>query len=124
MGGYHPSFLPDEALGHADAVVIGDGEGVWERVLEDFRAGRLRGQYSGGNQHSLADYRLDRSIYRGKRYAPVELVQYGRGCRFACDFCSIHAFYGTHLRVRPLPGLVAEIEALPPGRLLFFVDDN
>jgi radical SAM superfamily enzyme YgiQ (UPF0313 family) len=124
MGGYHPSFLPDEALAHADAVVVGDAEGVWERVLEDFRAGRLRGQYSGGNQQSLADYRLDRSIYRGKRYAPVELVQYGRGCRFACDFCSIHAFYGTHLRVRPLPALVAEIEALPPGRLIFFVDDN
>lgn len=124
MGGYHPSFLPDEALAHADAVVVGDAEGVWERVLDDFRAGRLRGQYSGGNRQSLADYRLDRSIYRGKRYAPVELVQYGRGCRFACDFCSIHAFYGTQLRVRPLPGLVAEIEGLPPGRLIFFVDDN
>lgn len=124
MGGYHPSFLPDEALAHADAVVIGDAEGVWERVLEDFRAGRLQGKYSGGNRQSLTDYRLDRSIYRGKRYAPVELVQYGRGCRFACDFCSIHAFYGTQLRVRPLPGLIAEIEALPPGRLIFFVDDN
>ena len=124
MGGYHPSFLPDEALGHADAIVVGDAEGVWERVLEDFGAGRLGGRYEAHNQPSLADYRLDRSIYRGKRYAPVELVQYGRGCRFACDFCSIHAFYGTQLRVRPLPGLVAEIEALPPGRLIFFVDDN
>ena len=24
MGGYHPTFLPDEALEHADAVVVGD----------------------------------------------------------------------------------------------------
>jgi len=124
MGGYHPTFLPDEALEHADAVVIGDAEGVWERVLEDFRAGRLERRYSGGNQHSLQDYRVERSIYSGKRYAPVELVQYGRGCRFACDFCSIHSFYGTSLRVRPLDGLIAEIESLPTGRLLFFVDDN
>jgi radical SAM superfamily enzyme YgiQ (UPF0313 family) len=124
MGGYHPSFLPEEALEHADAVVIGDAEGSWERLLADFSAGQLQRTYSGGNDAPLADYRLDRSIYRGKHYAPVELVQYGRGCRFACDFCSIHSFYGTTLRARPLDGLVAEIETLPANRLLFFVDDN
>lgn len=124
MGGYHPSFLPDEALDHADAVVIGDAEGAWERLLADFRAGRLARRYEGGNQHSLIDYRLDRSVYAGKQYAPIEVVQYGRGCRFACDFCSIHSFYGTSLRVRPLDGLVAEIESLPRRSLIFFVDDN
>jgi radical SAM superfamily enzyme YgiQ (UPF0313 family) len=124
MGGYHPSFLPREALEHADAVVVGDAEGSWERLLEDFKAGQMQQIYSGGNDAPLTDYRLDRSIYRGKHYAPVELVQYGRGCRFACDFCSIHSFYGTSLRVRPLDGLVAEIESLPANRLLFFVDDN
>jgi radical SAM superfamily enzyme YgiQ (UPF0313 family) len=124
MGGYHPTFLPDEALGHADAVIMGDGEGSWERLLDDFERGTLQPRYSGGNERPLTDYRLDRSIYRGKNYAPVELVQYGRGCRFSCDFCSIHSFYGTELRVRPLDGLVAEIESLPPGRLIFFVDDN
>jgi radical SAM superfamily enzyme YgiQ (UPF0313 family) len=124
MGGYHPTFLPDEALAHADAVVVGDAEGVWERLLEDFRAGRLARRYTGGNEAPLTDYRLDRFIYRGKRYAPVELVQYGRGCRFACDFCSIHSFYGTKLRVRRLDGLSAEIEHLPARKLLFFVDDN
>jgi radical SAM superfamily enzyme YgiQ (UPF0313 family) len=97
---------------------------VWERLLEDFRSGELARRYTGGNGTPLADYRLDRSIYQGKRYAPVELVQYGRGCRFACDFCSIHSFYGANLRVRPLDGLVAEIESLPKRRLLFFVDDN
>jgi radical SAM superfamily enzyme YgiQ (UPF0313 family) len=124
MGGYHPSFLPEEALEHADAVVVGDAEGPWERLLEDFAKGRMQRIYSGGNDAPMHDYRLDRSIYRGKHYAPVELVQYGRGCRFACDFCSIHSFYGTTLRARPLAGLVAEIETLPANRFLFFVDDN
>ncbi|HYM59701.1 MAG TPA: cobalamin-dependent protein, partial [Thermoanaerobaculia bacterium] len=124
MGGYHPTFLPDEALQHADAVVIGDAEGAWERLLRDFTGGRMQRRYAGGNDAPLTDYRLDRSIYEGKRYAPVELVQWGRGCRFSCDFCSIHSFYGTTLRVRPLDGLLAEIEALPAGRLIFFVDDN
>jgi len=119
MGGYHPTFLPEEALRHADAVVVGDAEGVWEEVL----AGR-RGIVRGNNERPLDDYRIDRSIYASKKYAPVELVQYGRGCRFACDFCSIHSFYGASLRVRPLDGLLAEIETLPANRLLFFVDDN
>jgi radical SAM superfamily enzyme YgiQ (UPF0313 family) len=124
VGGYHPTFLPDEALEHADAVVVGDAEGAWERLLGDLCAGKLAHRYGGGNDLPLTDYRLDRSIYRGKRYAPVEVVQYGRGCRFACDFCSIHSFYGTNVRVRPVAGLVAEIESLPKSKLLFFVDDN
>jgi radical SAM superfamily enzyme YgiQ (UPF0313 family) len=124
MGGYHPTFLPGEALQHADAIVAGDAEGAWERLLADFAAGRLETIYSGGNDAPLTDYRLDRSIYEGKRYAPLELVQYGRGCRFACDFCSIHSFYGTSLRARPLDGLLQEIGMLPAGRLLFFIDDN
>jgi radical SAM superfamily enzyme YgiQ (UPF0313 family) len=124
MGGYHPTFLPDEALQHADAVVMGDAEGAWERLLADFEAGFLQRKYAGSNDAPLTDYRIDRSIYKGKNYAPVELVQWGRGCRFSCDFCSIHSFYGTSIRTRPLDGLLAEIEALPAGRLLFFVDDN
>lgn len=124
MGGYHPTFLPDEALQHADAVVIGDAEGVWEQLLDDFKAHQLKPRYLGDRTAPLADYRVNRAIFQGKRYAPVELVQYGRGCRFACDFCSIHSFYGSHVRVRPLDGLLAEIAALPAKRLLFFVDDN
>jgi radical SAM superfamily enzyme YgiQ (UPF0313 family) len=64
-----------------------------------------------------------REMFRGKRYAPLDLVQFGRGCRFACDFCSIHAFYGTSLRWRPVDEVIAELETLG-GRHLFFVDDN
>jgi radical SAM superfamily enzyme YgiQ (UPF0313 family) len=124
LGGYHPSLLPGEALEHADAIVIGDAEGVWEQLLADFESGRMARRYGGGNERPLDDYRLDRSIYRGKRYAPLHVLQYGRGCRFACEFCSIHSFYGRSLRVRPLPGLLREIDASPADGMLFFVDDN
>lgn len=124
MGGYHPTFLPEEALEHADAVVVGDAEGAWESLLEDARQGRLQRKYQGDNFAPLDDYRIDRSIYAGKKYNPVELTQFGRGCRFACDFCSIHAFYGKSVRSRPLEGLRQELETLSRRRLLFFVDDN
>jgi radical SAM superfamily enzyme YgiQ (UPF0313 family) len=124
MGGYHPTFLPDEALEHADAVVVGDAEGAWEILLDDAGKSALQSRYCGNNRADLSDYRIDRSIFKGKRYAPVELAQYGRGCRFVCDFCSIHSFYGTNVRVRPADRVRAELEALDRGKLLFFVDDN
>ena len=124
MGGYHPTFLPEESLEHADAVVVGDAEGAWEQLLSDFKAGRLQSTYRGDNNAPLEDYRIERSIYRGKKYNPVELAQYGRGCRYACDFCSIHAFYGKSVRSRPIDGLRAELETLSRRKLLFFVDDN
>jgi radical SAM superfamily enzyme YgiQ (UPF0313 family) len=123
MGGHHPSMLPDESLRHADAVVIGDAEGTWERLIADAAAGRLQRLYrsqpgDGGPQV------YDRSIFAGRRYTPISLVQAGRGCRFACDFCSIHAFYGTYRAQRDPPDIVAEMRALPSRRLVFFVDDN
>src|SRR3954467_11317751 len=45
LGGFHATLAPDEALQHADAVVVGEAEGVWEKVLEDAASGNLRGRY-------------------------------------------------------------------------------
>jgi len=123
MGGHHPTLLPDEALEHADAVVVGDAEGTWPEVVRDAESGRLRRVYRQAGMPSLGGPMPRREVFRGKRYAPLDLVQFGRGCRFACDFCSIHAFYGTSLRWRPVDEVVAELETLG-GRHLFFVDDN
>jgi radical SAM superfamily enzyme YgiQ (UPF0313 family) len=122
MGGYHPTFLPDEALQHADAVVIGDAEAVWPQVVDDARHHRLRPVYRGSTA-ALAGLRLDRRIFAGTRYPPIATVQYGRGCRYACDFCSIHAFYGTDVRYRPPADVAAEIAAIG-RRFVLIVDDN
>lgn len=124
MGGYHPTFLSEEALAHADAVVVGDAEGAWENLLADAAAGKLQPLYRSDNRAPLAGCHIERRIFAGKAYAPVQLVQYGRGCRFVCDFCSIHGFYGAHVRVRPAEELHAELAAMSRRRLLFFVDDN
>ncbi len=124
MGGYHPTFLPDEALEHADAVVIGDAEGLWPQVVADAEAGTLRRIYQQQQQPALVEGAgFDRRIFAGKRYTGLTPVQYGRGCRFACDFCSIYAFYGRTLRQRSIRDVVAEIEALD-SRTILLVDDN
>jgi radical SAM superfamily enzyme YgiQ (UPF0313 family) len=123
MGGYHPTFVPDEALQYANSVVIGDAEGMWEQIVQDARAKNLRQVYRQEGQPSLQDLKFDRSLFKGKRYTPLAPVQYSRGCRFACDFCSIHAFYGSNLRQRPVHEVVAEIESLGQKYILI-VDDN
>ena len=78
--GRHGRLSPDlparEALLHADAVVTGDAEGVWEQLLEDMSSGRLQRIYRSDNRATLADMRIDRTIFAGKRYAPIELAQY------------------------------------------------
>jgi len=41
IGGPHATALPEEAVRHADAVVVGEAEDTWPRVLDDARLGRL-----------------------------------------------------------------------------------
>lgn len=122
MGGYHPTFLPTEALEHADAVVCGDAERVWPQVVADARQHRLQRMYN-AQPPDVAGLRWDRRIFAGKRYPRIATVQYGRGCRYACDFCSIHAFYGSLVRHRPPREVAEEIERIG-RRSVLIVDDN
>ncbi len=128
MGGYHPTLLPDEVSNYCDALCIGDAEGVWADILADIEAGNLRSRYQQSKPHSLAEGpQLDRGIFTGKPYGMVFPVQFGRGCRYNCDFCSVRAFYGSTVRYRPIESVLAELpDPQNPGRkrLLAIVDDN
>lgn len=123
MGGYHPTFLPEESLQYADAVVIGDAEEAWPQLLIDFKNGEMKRTYKGSGTTNLKGIIPDRSIFKGKKYGPVHMVQFGRGCRYNCDFCSIKTFYGDYLAQRPVEDVVKEIKGLK-HKHLFIVDDN
>jgi radical SAM superfamily enzyme YgiQ (UPF0313 family) len=124
MGGFHATLVPDEVARYADAVVTGEAEGVWERVIDDLRHGTLQHRYH-GEQQPLARMRVDRRLFRGKRYLPIGLVETGRGCRFPCEFCAIQTFYSRTYRCRPPEDVVAELKSLrAEKRVFFFVDDN
>lgn len=125
LGGIHPSVCPQEALQHADAVVVGEAESVWPRVLADALAGRLRGIYRGADLVDLSDVPPFRRDCQGKNRSVFSLVpvQAARGCPYDCSFCSATLFTGRKYRFRPVENVIAEIKAVKSG-FVFFVDDN
>ena len=123
MGGFHPTLVPEEAREYAESIVIGEAEGLWPKVIEDFRAGRLRSEYRQPKRPSLSGLRPDRSIFAGKRYLPVGLVEAGRGCHFRCEFCAIQSYFSNTQTRRPAEEIVEELRRISKP-LIFFVDDN
>ena len=125
MGGFHATLMTDEVKDYAEAVVVGEAEELWPQVIEDARGGRLQPIYSSDHQPDLATVRYDRSVFHGRRYLPIGLVETGRGCRFPCDFCAVQTFFKRTARHRPIDAIVRElIELKTSKRLFFFVDDN
>jgi radical SAM superfamily enzyme YgiQ (UPF0313 family) len=125
MGGFHASLLPDEVARYAEAVVIGEAEALWPRVLDDARHGRLEKFYRAEDRPSLEELRPDRSIFRGKRYLPIGLVEAGRGCHFKCEFCAVQSVFDQTQTRRPIDRILEELRPLKDQRrIFFFVDDN
>ncbi len=124
LGGFHPSLMPEEAIRHCDSVVIGEAEGIWPRLLEDFAAGRLQRFYKRETFPDLKGLPVPRrDLLRRGAYRLPNTIETGRGCPFACNFCSVTTFYGRKYRFRPVDEVVSEVATLR-GKLMFIVDDN
>jgi len=124
MGGFQPTLVPDECLEHANAIVTGDAETIWPMVVNDARDGKLQRLYAGKTEYPQPGGILPRrDLFKGKGYLPISLVQYGRGCRFACDFCAISTFFKRKQIVRPVRDVIAEL-ADQDRNFVFFIDDN
>jgi len=128
MGGLHVTSLPDEAMEHADAVVVGEGEVVWPMVLEDARAGRLGGVYTArGTEFDLADAPMPAfELLDMARYNRIT-VQATRGCPLKCAFCASSILLTPKTKTKPIAKVLAEIDAIAarwPRPFIEFADDN
>lgn len=111
LGGVHPTYCPEEALRHCDAIVCGEAEDLWPQVIADFENGTLRQIYRMDQFPSLEQYRSPRvELLSPDAYMTRHCSFTTRGCHFDCEFCSVSPFNGKTTRRRPVPEVIAEIQ--------------
>jgi radical SAM superfamily enzyme YgiQ (UPF0313 family) len=125
MGGIHVSALPEEALGHADSVVVGEAEPVWGEVLEDFENGAVKTIYRAKRPADMSGMPVPRRdlLKRSMYVACFNTIQATRGCPFDCDYCTVTEFFGKTFRTRPVEEVIDEIKGFDT-RDFIFLDDN
>jgi radical SAM superfamily enzyme YgiQ (UPF0313 family) len=130
LGGIHPSMCTDEALQHADAVVIGEAEHTWPQLLEDIEQGRLKKTYASSEKADLKQSAMPQRDKLTREMYFSDIVQTTKGCPFDCEFCSVHAFDGQRIRNKTVDQVVAEVlnihgsSARFKKKSIFFADDN
>jgi radical SAM superfamily enzyme YgiQ (UPF0313 family) len=127
IGGIHATVLPEEVQQHADAVVVGEAESVWHRLLEDFRAGRLQPVYRSGGPIDLADSPVPRFDLLNRQYYDQAWIQTSRGCPHDCDYCVSSKVFGGRYRTKSIEKVSRELDAVLNhfGKpRLAFSDDN
>ena len=128
LGGPHVTLLPGEAAKHADAIVLGEADETFPRLIRDAEEGRLQPVYR-------ADHPPDAAIIPASRHDLVDrskfymsrTMQASRGCPFKCEYCTLPGFYGAGYRPRPVASVIDEVERLdykPGDPPIVFWDDN
>jgi len=129
MGGFHVTLAPQECSEHADALVLGEAEEAWPRLLRDFQAGRLQPIYQAEGLSDLQGLPVPRyDLLDLKKYKLVNIpAQTTRGCPWACNYCEVTQVYGGKFRHRPVEEVIHEIvtiRRLTGSEFIYFVDDN
>lgn len=140
LGGLHATVCPEECLEHVDSVLIGEAEGLWDKVISDAQKGELKKIYRMEQYPALAGLPIPRrDLLKLDRYFPLHMVETTRGCPHNCDFCIVTTFYGGSYRTRPVSEVEEEIKQIAEGfkltglkrfsfpyenGMIFFADSN
>ncbi|MFN3739267.1 MAG: B12-binding domain-containing radical SAM protein [Thermodesulfovibrionales bacterium] len=121
LGGIHVTALPNEARPHADAIVLGEAENIWEELLKDAEKNTLKPVYDGGFPELKGLPKPVTNLWKTKYV--YGYFQTSRGCPHRCTFCSVHKFFGGRVRVRPIDEVIEEVSQ-SKWRLFWGIDDN
>lgn len=128
LGGLHVTAMPDEAAAHADCVVVGEGEPVWPRLVDDLKRGRLQPRYDArATTFDLAQSPMPRFDLLDPANYNRLTIQTERGCPFDCEFCAASIRLNPRFRTKPVPRVLdelAEIRRIWPHPFIEFADDN
>ena len=130
FGGISTMLHAEEVQQHADSVFLGEVEGRFEQVLEDFQRGQLQPVYDYMQEHpdinlvgTAKREILDRELYNYRGVQMLDLVHASRGCKFNCFPCCTGYLGGKVFRPRPVDKVIEEMEAIKNNRL-FIVDNS
>jgi len=128
MGGLHVTARAEEALTHADSVLLGEGESLWPQMLQDLQNGRLRRIYDARPMNF--DFRQSPM----PRFDLLDMAQYNRitlqtqrGCPFNCDFCGASIRLNPRYKTKPVDRVIAELHRIKETwkhPFIEFADDN
>ncbi len=148
FGGAHPTALPKDVLKHdfADIVVIGEGELITEKILQNKNAEQINGiafKNNGKiiinppheriknldilpiNDYSLVPMEFCKPLIGSYKRLPATILITARGCPGKCTFCS--RVLGDRLCVQSPERIIEEIKILYYDfniRQLIFYDDT
>ncbi len=141
IGGVHASLFPQEALPHADAVVVGEGEQVISDVCANHRTGIVQGKpLMNLDDAPIPAYHLLNMDYYNTLPSRVEMsfamicpktsrlgtMLTSRGCSNECLFCH-NSFRTLPFRFNSTKRVMEEMKLLIDDYhidALFFVEDN
>jgi len=125
FGGIHATVMPEEAINYGDAVVIGEAEGSWLNLVEDFKQNTLK-KYYHNKEPDLSTAPLpkrDSSIDRSVLGIKCPGFYTTKGCPYDCEFCSVSSVYGKKIRTLPIPLVIKDIENAN-SKIFLSLDDN
>ncbi len=121
LAGTHATCAASDAAAVADSVILGEGEGLFEELIDDLGCGSGMKSYykrDGFLDLQRQDYiEMDYSLLNLRKYIKVAPwsksvifpIQTSRGCPMNCAFCSIHITGGRETRYKPIAHVVKEI---------------